>query len=136
MHLFAYGSLMCEDIVSEVAGEPLLCEPARLEGFVRRAIKGEEYPGMIALEGESVPGAIIRNVSGAGWQRLDAFEGEMYDRQQVQVMLADGSAIAAQTYVIRPEYVHVLEAFEWDFEAFLKSGKARFEQHYKGWDSV
>ena len=46
-HLFAYGTLMCEDIMQEVSG----CLPEHrrgfLKGYVRRRVKGQAYPGLL-----------------------------------------------------------------------------------------
>lgn len=53
-HLFAYGTLMCDDIMQAVAA----CRPARmpgtLRGFSRRRVKGEVYPGLLQNQGYRV----------------------------------------------------------------------------------
>lgn len=42
----------------------------------------------------------------------------------------------AWTYVFRPEYAARLVDGEWDFERFLRTGKARFTTQYVGFDAL
>jgi gamma-glutamylcyclotransferase (GGCT)/AIG2-like uncharacterized protein YtfP len=132
-HLFAYGTLMCEDIMQAVAD----CRPARvpgtLRGFSRRRVKGEVYPGLIQIEGGRVEGMVYVDVSDSAWTRLDRFEGSMYVRRPVTVEVADGGRSAAETYVVRPEYIDRLGAGQWDFAEFLRNGKSRFQAGYEGY---
>ena len=135
-HCFTYGSLMCEDIMFHVAGLPLRHEPARLADHRRLAVLGEDYPGLLAATGGLVEGVLYRDVPETGWARLDAFEGEMYERRRVPLNMADGSRIEAWTYLFRPEYRHLLADAEWDFQAFLRAGKVRFRARYMGFGMV
>jgi hypothetical protein len=133
---FTYGSLMCEDIMSFVSGQAVRCEPAVLENHVRHPVRDEDYPGMIAQPGERVTGMVYRGLSTAALDRLDRFEGEMYVRCRVGVTDAAGIALDAWAYVFRPEFVGLLLPGDWDFEAFLAGGKARFEARYMGFDAL
>jgi len=135
-NLFAYGTLMCEDIMAEVSGCHLSCEPGILKGYSRRAVKGEPYPALVPSGQGLVEGIVYRNVPGRAWQRLDRFEGEMYARRTVQVELAEGGILRAGTYVIQGTFLHVLEAFDWNFETFLNHGKENFEKQYKGYRAI
>jgi len=132
-NLFVYGTLMCEDIMQQVAG----CLPARLggalSGYERRAVKGEHYPGLVPGAGGRVDGVVYRDVPDFAWARLDRFEGDMYRRHRVQIELMDGATLKAQTYVVRPRFVSRLDKAEWDFSEFLRSGKAKFCRHYRGY---
>ncbi len=135
-NLFAYGTLMCEDIMEEVSGCRLAPAPAVLPGYSRRCVKGESYPGLLADQDGHVEGVLYRNIPVSAWQRLDRFEGEMYARQVVQVSLRDGEALTASTYVVRPEFSHRLSQSEWNFAEFLRSGKRAFQSQYKGFESL
>ena len=132
-NLFVYGTLMCEEIMQQVAG----CLPARLAGvltgYERRAVKGEHYPGVVPGAGGRVDGVVYRDVPGFAWARLDRFEGDMYRRRSVQVQLTDGVTLMAQTYVVRPRFVSRLDSAGWSFAEFLRSGKAKFLRHYPGY---
>lgn len=100
-NLFAYGTLMCDDIMREVSGCDLSHRPGTLHGYSRRAVKGEDYPAIVADETGVVVGVIYLDVPDSAWRRLDAFEGEMYARQAVQVDLSDGVTLVAGVYVVQ-----------------------------------
>ena len=134
--LFAYGTLMCEDIMQEVAG----CLPQHhngiLKGFKRRQIRGEQYPAVFPDRNACVEGVVYLNVSDVSWDRLDRFEGEMYIRQNVVISLQDGKTIEAMAYVLRPEYVGCLDEMEWSFTEFLSGKKALFQRQYLGFQKL
>jgi gamma-glutamylcyclotransferase (GGCT)/AIG2-like uncharacterized protein YtfP len=128
--LFAYGTLMCHDIMRIVAG----CGPSHTDGVLRDyrryAVRGEVYPAIVASEGGLVEGVVCHDIPDDAWLRLDRFEGEMYERRLVNVVLADGRTERAYSYIIRPEFEGRLESIEWDFESFLRTGLARFKAEY------
>lgn len=136
---FTYGSLMCEDIMSAVCGVPLgslQAHPARLSGYIRHPIMGETYPGMTPSAESAVHGIVYRGLNLQALLRLDAFEGAMYERRTVSIETADGDSLAAETYIFRPEFSHLLGPGDWDFPAFLSTGKAEFLSHYGGFLSL
>jgi len=135
-NLFAYGTLMCADIMEGVSGCCLPAVPGILKGYRRWAVKGAEYPGIAPDEEGHVEGMVYRNIPETAWERLDRFEGDMYARQLVQIELNDGATLLAAAYVVRPQYTGYLENTEWDFPDFLRSGKTRFERHYEGFQAL
>ncbi len=62
-HLFAYGTLMCEDIIRSASGCSMVAEAAVLKGFYRRALKGGHYPAIVPGEEHEVGGVLYRNVT-------------------------------------------------------------------------
>jgi gamma-glutamylcyclotransferase (GGCT)/AIG2-like uncharacterized protein YtfP len=135
-HCFTYGSLMCVDIMARVCGAAVAGEPARLTHYTRHPVRDEEYPGVLPEAGGEVAGVLYRDLDDVAWTRLDAFEGEMYERRAVRVGVADGRREEAWVYVIRPEFSSRLGPGDWDFEAFLRQGKKRFEARYLGFDAL
>jgi gamma-glutamylcyclotransferase (GGCT)/AIG2-like uncharacterized protein YtfP len=133
---FAYGTLMCEDIMLAVTGHRFNRTPGFLRDYRRRAVKGEVYPGILPERDGVVEGIVYRDLPDTAWARLDPFEGEMYQRQIVGVTLADSTPIEAHTYVVRPEFENRLDSSDWDFEKFLQSGKKTFETHYFGFKAL
>jgi gamma-glutamylcyclotransferase (GGCT)/AIG2-like uncharacterized protein YtfP len=135
-HLFAYGTLMCEDIMQEVSG----CLPEHrrgvLKGYVRLRVRDHVYPGLLQREANRVDGVVYLNVPASAWERLDRFEGEMYARRTVSIEMDSGGRLTAETYIVRPEYVDSLEEAEWDFSEFLSSGKSKFRAGYVGYHSI
>ncbi|MDY6990752.1 MAG: gamma-glutamylcyclotransferase family protein [Thermodesulfobacteriota bacterium] len=135
-NLFAYGTLMCDDIMEEVSGFHLAYVVGILKGYSRWCVKGEHYPALVPDEEGRVEGVVYQNLSNGAWDRLDRFEGEMYTRESVEVELADGTTVPAAAYVVRAEFLNHLDQADWDFEDFLRNGKARFQNHYKGYQSL
>jgi gamma-glutamylcyclotransferase (GGCT)/AIG2-like uncharacterized protein YtfP len=135
-HLFAYGTLMCEDIMQEVSG----CLPEHrrgvLKGYARRRVRSQVYPGLLQLEANRVDGVVYLDVPASAWERLDRFEGEMYARRAVSIEMDGGGNLTAETYIVRQEYLNRLEEAEWDFSEFLSSGKSNFRSEYVGYHSI
>ena len=134
--LFAYGSLMCEDIMRDVSGHSGRPVAATLKDHLRLCIAGEHYPAMVFHAGNKVKGMLYRDICESAWQQLDVFEGEMYRRIPVRVALTDGSMIEAQTYLIHPDHAHHLTDQEWEFDRFLAEGKSHFEREYLGYEGL
>jgi len=135
-NLFAYGSLMCADIMAEVVGAQLRSTPAVLRGYRRFLVRDEHYPGVMADAGGMVTGLVYHGVTGEGWARLDRFEGAMYDRKTVPVRLVDETHIMADCYIFRSAFTHLLTRTEWDYVVFLRSGKTQFQQQYGGFKAI
>jgi gamma-glutamylcyclotransferase (GGCT)/AIG2-like uncharacterized protein YtfP len=128
---------MWPEIMARVCGRPvgLACEAAWLEGYERRPVRGQEYPGIVArLGAEALRGVLYRGITAQEWARLDAFEGSEYER--VQVMVHAGSADAAPepawVYRFRAAFVDRLGPGPWSEAAFEAEGKARFMAQYGG----
>jgi gamma-glutamylcyclotransferase (GGCT)/AIG2-like uncharacterized protein YtfP len=135
-NFFAYGTLMCDDVMLEVSGCRLSRVPGTLRGYSRRSVIGEHYPAIVPDEKGLVEGVVYWNVPNLAWDRLDRFEGEMYARQPVQIELNDGETLQAETYIIQPAFLGRLNQSDWDFEDFLVRTKASFQKYYKGYGSV
>ena len=132
-NFFAYGTLMCDEIMAEVSGVCLRPVPATLWGYRRLRVKAELYPAVVPNIGCCVDGIAYQHVPPSAWGRLDRFEGEMYSREVVQVRLRGGRAAPAATYVLRPQFRDCLQEAEWDFAVFLREGKGHFRKSYKGY---
>lgn len=135
--LFAYGTLMCADIMCAVSGYP---EPAGSAGLLRDhcrlCVRGEHYPGLVPRPGASVEGIVYHALPADAWERLDRFEGDLYVRASVAVVLADTTIRRVQTYLVRPELRGCLEDRLWELESFLRHGKADFETAYAGYAAI
>lgn len=131
-HLFAYGTLMCADILHAVCGERHAGMPALLRGFARRRIRGEHYPGIFPLPGDLVEGVLYRDISPQAWRKLDLFEGETYRREALPVEIDSAGTLLAGAYVMLPHYQDLLEKRAWDFEQFLAKDKQAFLLRYAG----
>jgi gamma-glutamylcyclotransferase (GGCT)/AIG2-like uncharacterized protein YtfP len=135
-NFFAYGTLMCEDIMEEVSGCRLSGVPGVAKGYHRRPVKGEHYPALVIDDEGCVEGVVYQNVTKSAWDRLDRFEGEMYVRQPVQIELNNGSILVADTYLIRQAFLDHLEESEWNFAKFLRHDKECFQRDYRGYEQL
>lgn len=126
-HIFTYGSLMFEEVWSSLVSAHYTRAPALLEGYARRCVKNEDYP-VVFEANESVQGVLYYDVEPYDVARLDAFEGEYYERKTVFLH----NCIDAQVYVLKKEYFEIIDDRLWSEEAFAKEGIKRFCEHYKG----
>lgn len=104
MHrLFVYGTLAPgrpnEHVLSGIPGR---WEPATVVGTLLQEGWGAAvgYPGIVLDElGEEVEGLVFSSESLAEhWARIDAFEGEGYERVLTAAKLEDGTAVDAYIY--------------------------------------
>lgn len=122
--LFTYGSLMSADLLEIVIGRAEVGQPATLSNYRRAKITGESYPGMLPEPNSEVPGCLYKNISMADLQKLDVFEGAMYERILVKVGL--NPSINAYTYRLTDSNANLLTNEEWSFEHFLKYDLGNF----------
>lgn len=127
-NLFAYGTLMCEDIMQDVAGCLPHNIPATLTGYSRRSVRNEYYPAVIREKDSFVEGTVYLDVPDRAWESLDTYEGDMYARTYVHVRLADGSEVPAVVYVATHEFLRQIEEYDWDFAGFMTSREKKDEQ--------
>lgn len=117
-HLFVYGTLMVPRIFAAVCGTVRPQVPAELADHARYRVRGAVYPGLIPQAGARTAGRLVSGIDAALWQRLDAFEGEFYERCAVEVRLPDGRACAAATYLVATAGRAALTRQRWSLAAF------------------
>ena len=135
-NLFTYGSLMCDDIMLQVSGTKPSHQKARLNGFFCSQIHGETYPGIHPDVQHIVEGVLYFDVNQSALARLDSFEGEYYQRNEITVICSPQTEISATTYIIKPQYNHLLTGKTWSFDDFLLHGKKEFEANYVGFKKI
>ena len=124
MRFFFYGTLMDAEIRVLVLGrhdgaKPV--EPATLPGFRRLTMRGRTYPVIVADRSSSVEGCLVRGLDRAAATRLDAFEGDEYDRIRCAVVLADGRSVEGWTFVAGRRASP--STAEWEFETWRRRHK-------------
>ena len=143
--LFAYGTLLFPPVLRVIAGSVPRSIPATLDGFARRRVAGELFPAIVEAPGERVDGVLYLGLDDRAWRRLDAFEGDLYERRSVVVtvpralvpaeldsagacdggsLIAGGAAerrtLSGLTYVLDRELRHRSSAALWDPDAFAR----------------
>ncbi|KAF9512827.1 hypothetical protein BS47DRAFT_1393859 [Hydnum rufescens UP504] len=94
---FFYGTLM-HPVLRRVIrndGSHLVTVPAVLYSYIRRLVKGEDYPAIIAsgssdepsskAQSPSVRGVLVQGLTSLDLSYLDSFEGDEYVREKVVV---------------------------------------------------
>jgi gamma-glutamylcyclotransferase (GGCT)/AIG2-like uncharacterized protein YtfP len=122
-NLFTYGTLMCEEIMVEVSGCRLSHGFGTLKEYERRSVIGEPYPAILPHKESTVEGVVYQNVPDWAFDRLDRFEGEMYERQPVTIEMSHGGTLPAETYVMKEAFSNLLHEADWDFDDFRASAK-------------
>jgi gamma-glutamylcyclotransferase (GGCT)/AIG2-like uncharacterized protein YtfP len=114
-HVFTYGSLMFPQVWGQVVAGNYRSTPATARDHARFSIGGETYPGMVAQTGGTVKGVLYLDVGPEDVAALDRFEGEAYERRNIELVLPDGALVIGAGYL----YVAAgLSAMPWDPQAF------------------
>lgn len=115
--LFTYGTLMCPEVLTAVAGATGAPRPARLSGYARRRVRGAVWPGILPRPGASVEGVLWSGLGAAALARLDRYEGAAFRREAVVVATVEGE-VPAQAYVLAARHRWRLTRNDWAPEAF------------------
>ena len=130
-NLFVYGSLMYEEVWRRLVSREFRRMPARLDGYRRLRIKGEDYPGLVKGAGV-VHGTVLLELDDETLGRLERFEAECYRRVSGRVIGDSGVEIPADFFEIRESHMSLVEDVEWDVRKFEQSGLTRFLAGYAG----
>lgn len=124
--LFCYGTLQSPLVMKAVTGQAYAGKEAILNNWARFRVRGSEYPGIIRQDDSAVSGKLYWGLDERAMEKLDAFEGDKYERVMVQVAMTDGSFEDAYTYAIREDCRKMLSSDPWDFDRFLQNGLEKF----------
>ena len=126
MNLFAYGTLMDEEIMYRICGCRYPRQEAFLPGYIRRTIRAEVYPGIIPASGGTVDGILYFGLTNAAWDQLDRYEGDLYLRTPIIARARSGQEVSAWTYIVSPKSYFLLSEHNWSFSQF----KDKFRDSY------
>ena len=115
MRIFAYGTLLFDDVMEAVVGHCFDGAPARLRGYERRRVQARSYPAIVTAEDKITEGIVFSGLDEETLARLDVFEGSSYIREWVTLETGAG----AWTYVVAPGQEHLLSEQPWDPDDFL-----------------
>ena len=131
MNIFTYGTLMIPGVMYSVTAREFRFKNASLRGYVRFTVKGESYPGIIPETDAVTEGIIYFDVDKLSLERLDAFEGDLYQRTSVRVETEKDEILNAETYVIKPKYRGYLSSKEWNVKEFNQKHLGAFLETYQ-----
>jgi len=130
--VFCYGTLVWPEVVEAVTGQRFCCARAVLPGFVRFRLRDEVYPAVVARAGAETDGRVWLGVDTRALARLDAFEGQLYERRALPVRGDGGETFPAWTYVLHPRAHGRLSDEPWDRDAFAARHLAAFLAGFRG----
>ncbi len=124
--LFCYGTLQSPLVMKSVTGSAFSGEEAILNGWARYRVQKSEYPGIRQEEGGAVSGKLYWDMDEQAIEKLDAFEGDKYQRVCVTVELPDGKQQEAWAYSFKEDFQHLLSNDPWELNRFMQNGLERF----------
>ena len=130
--LFAYGTLMLPEVLRAVTARTFPGREAVLVGFARLGVRGETYPALVERRDAVTRGMLYEGLDSATLERLDVFEGELYERRRVRVRDDDQRQQDAFTYVVPERFHAILGAEPWDPEVFRTRHLQTFLDGYPG----
>jgi gamma-glutamylcyclotransferase (GGCT)/AIG2-like uncharacterized protein YtfP len=132
MNIFTYGTLMIPSVMHVVTARHFRSQKAILRDYARFRVKGESYPGIIPVTDAITEGIVYFNVNEFSLERLDTFEGDLYERTRIRVETEKKEILNAQAYVIRSKYLGYLSRKAWDVKEFIKKDLEMFLMTYSG----
>ena len=126
MNIFTYGTLMIPAVMYAATACHFRFQEAMLKGYARFKVKGASYPGITPQTDAVTKGIIYLKVDKQSLERLDAFEGELYQRIAVRVETKKSEILDAQAYIIKSEYQSLLSSKPWDLKEFIQNHLATF----------
>ena len=132
MNIFAYGTLMIPDVMYAVTTREFRFKNAILRGYARFTVKGESYPGIIPATDAVTQGIIYLDVDELPLERLDAFEGDLYQRIPIQAETKEKEIFNAETYAIKSKFRRCLSLKEWNVKEFTQKHLEAFLETYSG----
>jgi gamma-glutamylcyclotransferase (GGCT)/AIG2-like uncharacterized protein YtfP len=124
--LFCYGTLQSPLVIKAVTGQAYAGQEATLHNWARFRVRGSEYPGIVPKEESVVSGKVYWDLDETAMEKLDAFEGDKYERVIVEVTMPDGTCVEAYAYAIKDDCRKYLSDDPWEFDRFLQNGLEKF----------
>lgn len=128
--LFVYGTLQDARVIRAITGREFNAVAAMLSGYRRTRVKEADYPGITVDSTTEVGGLLLTDVDTISLKKLDAFEGEYYERLNVGVVDATGNHYSCTVYVFKQQWLHLLTDEPWSLEEFQRTGYQRFRDTY------
>lgn len=123
--LFSFGTLMDTDLlplVCEQAMDTLALETAVVPERSRRWVLDDHYPVLVAEEGRTTEGLIIRGLEPEALNRIVFFEGEEFNLEPLSVQKANGDWEQVQYFA--DTNLKEISTWEWTLTEWQRTTKA------------
>ena len=124
LRVFAYGTLMFDEVMEAVVGRRFEGVPARLRGYERYQVLGQSYPAIVRRNEGVTEGILFRGIDEETLARLDRFEGSSYRREWIALDTGE----SAWVYVVAPGKERLLSDEPWNPDDFLREHGATFAE--------
>jgi len=123
---------MIPDVMCAVTTREFRFKNAILRSHARFTVKGESYPGIIPATDAVTEGIIYFDVDELSLERLDAFEGDLYQRTPILAEMEGGEIFNAEAYIIKPKFRNHLSSSEWNMKEFAQKHLEAFLETFSG----
>lgn len=122
---------MFPEVWRRVAGGEHRRQSATLRNYAAYRVRGEPYPVLAPAPGATLSGAIVYGVEDDVLTRLDAYEGDLYVRIDVEVAttpagVAPAERLSCQAYALSPARSDAKTDELWDVEQFRDQWLAEY----------
>lgn len=129
LRVFAYGTLMFDEVMEAVVGRRFEGVPAQLPGYERYQVRGQSYPAIVRRDEGMTEGILFSGIDEETLARLDRFEGSSYQREWVALDTGE----RAWAYVVAPGKEPLLSDQPWNPDEFLREHGEAFVE---AWDPL
>ncbi len=118
MNVFVSGPLMFKEVFQAVTGKTFPAQSGLLHGYAQFAIRDEGQAAMIPFPDRAVDGVVYIDVDAEALARMDAFQGNRFEREEVTVESEAGAWLEAEAYCLKLRRRKVLSVDDWDEDVF------------------
>ncbi len=118
MNIFVSGPLMFGDVIKAVTGKTFESQHGHLRGYGQFMLRDEGQSAMIPFPDHELSGVVYLDVDDSSVEKLDAFQGARFSRQEVSVESENGMWHEAEAYELKLSRKSLLTAREWDEDEF------------------
>jgi gamma-glutamylcyclotransferase (GGCT)/AIG2-like uncharacterized protein YtfP len=134
-NVFAYGTLMMQEVFTIVTGREHDQIPARVYGFSRYSFRDRVYPAMVASSGaDFVDGVIYACLPKDSIEALTDFEDQRYRKITVNAELKEsGVKTEAAAFVLPNDSASLIRETEWSLAEFTEKNLESYLERCLRW---
>jgi gamma-glutamylcyclotransferase (GGCT)/AIG2-like uncharacterized protein YtfP len=121
MNMFVSGPLMFRELIQAITRKTFVGQAGLLHGYAQFMIKDEGQSAMIPFPDRTVDGVVYRDVDEDSLARIDAFQGNRFEREEVTVEGEDGAWVEASAYCLKLRRRKLLSTQAWDEDDYRES---------------
>ena len=110
---------MFPQVFEKVTGSIDKSQPGILSDYACYALKNRSYPGIVYKKNAETKGMVYFDLDATKIKKLDFFEGDLYHRKKVSILLSDKNILSkAFVYILKPEAEYLLTSHQWSRDSF------------------